>query len=93
MTGSVIWPAIPRLKRVAALVTGVVRDATDTYRYGGEEFLILLRRTNLTNAVTAAERIRSAIENAAIPHPTRGLVTASFGVAASRTAPGSAATR
>ena len=33
------------------------------YRYGGEEFLILLPETNLADAVSVAERIRETIED------------------------------
>lgn len=73
------------LKRIATVVGGELRDATDTpFRFGGEEFLVLFRRTDLQTALAVAERMRRAIESAAMSHPTHGIVTASFGVAASR---------
>jgi diguanylate cyclase (GGDEF)-like protein len=54
-------------------------------RYGGEEFL-LLPGMEMMDAVRLAERIRRSIESAAIPNDGagfRGIVTASFGAAAS----------
>jgi diguanylate cyclase (GGDEF)-like protein len=63
----------------------VLRQGTDhAYRYGGEEFLVLLPGTQGTDALEVAERLRAAIhaESASIrpPHgPTA--VTASAGLA------------
>ena len=75
------------LKRVAAILTAELRGIADhAVRFGGEEFLLLLPRMEMTNAMRVAERIRRAIEAAAIPNEgagARGMVTASFGVAAS----------
>jgi diguanylate cyclase (GGDEF)-like protein len=73
------------LQRVAAILSEELRMGRDEcFRYGGEEFLLVLRRTDLAGALAAAERMRQAIEDAAIPHPeTRsGVVTASIGAAA-----------
>jgi diguanylate cyclase (GGDEF)-like protein len=73
------------LKRIASIAEDELRGATDTpFRFGGEEFLVLFRRTDLATSLAVAERMRRAIEAAAMPHPTRGVVTASFGVAATR---------
>jgi diguanylate cyclase (GGDEF)-like protein len=75
------------LKRVAALLTAELRSGEDhAVRFGGEEFLLLLPKTDLPNAMRIAERARRAIEAAAIPNDGGGLggvVTASFGVASS----------
>jgi diguanylate cyclase (GGDEF)-like protein len=77
------------LKRVAALVTAQLRGSEDlAVRFGGEEVLLLLPRMQLTDAMQVAERIRRAIETAAIPNEgigSRGVVTASFGVASAST--------
>jgi diguanylate cyclase (GGDEF)-like protein len=74
------------LKRIAAILTADLRGAGDyAIRYGGEEFLLLLPELQLVDAMRIAERIRRAIEKAAIPNQGSGLggvVTASFGVAA-----------
>nr|WP_316651326.1 GGDEF domain-containing protein [uncultured Gellertiella sp.] len=73
------------LKQVAGLILSLLRDGHDyAFRYGGEEFLLLVREADLNRAVAIAERIRCALEGRAIPHPespTGPCVTASFGVA------------
>jgi diguanylate cyclase (GGDEF)-like protein len=77
------------LKRVAATLASELRGSGDhAVRFGGEEFLLLLPKTGLVDAMRVAERIRKAIEAAAIPNEgvgLRGIVTASFGVASSST--------
>ena len=76
------------LRLVARELRGGLRAGTDrAFRFGGEEFLLLLRRTSLSEAVLLAERLRRRIEAAALPHPRAegAVVTASFGVAAART--------
>ncbi|MCZ8315284.1 diguanylate cyclase [Phreatobacter sp.] len=53
-------------------------------RYGGEEFLVLLPGATLAEAQPAAERIRRAIEDLALPHAAAewGVVSVSIGLAA-----------
>ena len=76
------------LKQVASLLATGLRNAGDkAFRFGGEEFLVLMRRTELSQALGAAERLRRQIENAAISHPARPappVITVSLGVAAAR---------
>lgn len=75
------------LRRVAQELRAGLRAGTDrAFRFGGEEFLLLLRRTTLGEAVQLAERLRRRVETAALPHPLGGgaVVTASFGAAAAR---------
>jgi diguanylate cyclase (GGDEF)-like protein len=73
------------LKRVAGILQSELRDqADDAFRFGGEEFILVLRGANLSTAMRISERIRRAIEEAAIPHPalaTGQVVTVSMGVA------------
>jgi diguanylate cyclase (GGDEF)-like protein len=73
------------LKRVAGIIQSELRDhADDAFRFGGEEFILVLRKINLSSAVRISERIRRAIEEAAIPHPALAIgevVTVSLGVA------------
>ena len=73
------------LVQVAGVVRGELRTAGGhAFRYGGEEFLILLRNASEAVAVEIAERIRVALEALNIPHPglgTQGRVTVSLGVA------------
>jgi len=44
------------------LLSETLRPSDFGYRYGGEEFLILLPNTNLENAILVAERLRSVID-------------------------------
>lgn len=44
------------------LLTETLRPSDFGYRYGGEEFLIILPNTNLENAVLVAERLRTVID-------------------------------
>jgi diguanylate cyclase (GGDEF)-like protein len=67
--------------RGAALAIGAVLRTSDTaYRYGGEEFVVLLRETGLEDGVAVAERIRAAVEHFSLRGRSR-VVTASAGVA------------
>jgi len=74
------------LVRIASLIQSQLRRHNDhAFRYGGEEFVILLENSPRDTAMNVAERIRKAIEEAGIPNPGKGLdsrVTASIGVAA-----------
>jgi diguanylate cyclase (GGDEF)-like protein len=73
------------LRIVAGVIAGCVHRAGDTVaRYGGEEFAVLLTETDTAGAAILAERIRSAVEQRAVPHPAMasGRVTVSIGVAA-----------
>jgi two-component system, cell cycle response regulator len=72
------------LQAVARALANTVRSGDQVYRYGGEEFLILLPEQSLDEGLAAAERYRQAIEALAIPHdsnPPDNIVTISAGVA------------
>lgn len=59
------------LKRTARIIKDSVRDNDVVIRYGGEEFLVLLKRVNTPETVLLiAERIRGNIEQAGISHKT-----------------------
>jgi diguanylate cyclase (GGDEF)-like protein len=66
------------LQEVAAVIAGCVRATDTAYRYGGEEFCVLLRETSAVDAMTFAERVRQRIEQRFATDGTG--VTASFGV-------------
>ncbi|MGO8994663.1 MAG: diguanylate cyclase [Polyangiaceae bacterium] len=75
------------LKRVAATVLETVRAGDLVFRYGGEEFLVILPEQSVTDAVKAMERVRAAVQALAIRHPTvsrTGTLTLSVGVASLR---------
>ena len=72
------------LAAVAATIRDTVRGGDSVYRYGGEEFLVLLPNAPLDAAVGAIERIRLALVARAIGHPDSDIapvVTLSCGVA------------
>ncbi len=70
------------LKGVARSLKDTMREMDFVARYGGEEFAAVLPVTNEREAVTAAERIRKAIETAVYCHDDVELrVTCSLGVA------------
>jgi len=50
------------LERTAASIRGNIRDTDIAGRYGGEEFIIVLPRTDLASSWVAAERLRSIVE-------------------------------
>ncbi len=75
------------LRRVAQLVQAAARRGDLVFRKGGEEFVVVLPDTGDAEARLAAERIRSAVEQAGIPHrasPTAAVMTITVGVAASQ---------
>jgi diguanylate cyclase (GGDEF)-like protein len=77
------------LKAVAATLVGTARRGDAVYRYGGEEFLVILAEQSERTGYVALERMRLAIEALAIPHPANppsGVVTISAGLASLTTA-------
>jgi diguanylate cyclase (GGDEF)-like protein len=68
------------LQGVAEAIAATVRTTDTAYRYGGEEFCILLRETTAKDALVFAERLRHRIQQRFASGGQLGL-TASFGVA------------
>lgn len=50
------------LQQVGAILTEITRRSDMVFRYGGEEFIVLLPETDTEGAVTVAEKIRSVAE-------------------------------
>ena len=67
------------IRRIGKVLREGTRGIDLAARIGGEEFAILLVETQLNSGMEVAERLRSSIENMAVP--TAGNITASFGVA------------
>ncbi|MBP2700003.1 GGDEF domain-containing protein [Photobacterium lucens] len=65
---------------VSEQIQACVRVNDIAIRYGGEEFLILLPNTPLTNAHIVAERIRDAVHNIPVPHEGMSPISISIGV-------------
>lgn len=70
------------LQRVAQRMRDELRQSDAVYRYGGEEFVVVLREQSVSVGANAADRVRVAVERMGIPAPGGGVVTVSFGVSA-----------
>lgn len=70
------------LQEVAQRLQGQLRRGTSAYRYGGEEFVIVLTDTPLDLALDVAERLRRAVRSTPILTKVGPIeVTLSFGLA------------
>lgn len=71
------------LSSVAKWIKESLRDSDAVFRFGGEEFVILLSETDLAGAELVAERIRNTIESHTLAHDMATInITASLGVSA-----------
>jgi diguanylate cyclase (GGDEF)-like protein len=72
------------LRAIANTIRGALRAQDLAYRFGGEELLLVLPGAGPEDAAAVAARVRSAVEAAAMPHPSGigGVVTVSIGLAA-----------
>ena len=69
------------LSFVSKMLTGSIRSTDNCYRWGGEEFILILPQANLEAAARVAERIRTKIEKATCTFEGTDIkVTMSFGV-------------
>lgn len=72
------------LKSVSDELTAGVRESDVVYRYGGEEFVIILEGQDAQSASGVGERLRRSIEGLAIVHENRPMptiITVSTGIA------------
>jgi len=71
------------LKAVAHRIKNLCRESDLVFRYGGEEFVVLLNKTDRAGAQVIAERIRRGVEGQRIAGPgdnTHCPVTVSIGI-------------
>jgi len=70
---------------IAKTLRDNLRKTDEVFRWGGEEFVIVLPEVNLSSAIKVAENLRKAVESLGIEHKFSkpSLLTMSFGVAAS----------
>jgi diguanylate cyclase (GGDEF)-like protein len=66
------------LKSLVTYFMDIIRNIDMVYRWGGEEFIILLPETNLSRAMIVSERIREHVESNAIAEKYK--ITVSIGV-------------
>ena len=71
------------LKSVARTLRSTVRDVDRVFRFGGEEFVLLLPESDAAGALRTAERVRAAIGESVVvlPDGARARVSISIGVA------------
>jgi two-component system cell cycle response regulator len=72
------------LRAVARTIAEQCRGGDLIYRYGGEEFLLLLPEQRSAAGAILAERLRQSVESLTLPHAAKtppGVVTLSAGVA------------
>lgn len=71
------------LRAVATMLTTCLRSGDVAFRYGDDDFAIILPEQGAVRAAAAVDRVRVAIESLQVPHRGHplGLVTLSAGVA------------
>lgn len=70
------------LIRAVEIIQEDVRSSDEVYRFGGEEFVILLAATKLAEATQIAERLRAKIEGLTLEQDgVRIITTSSIGIA------------
>lgn len=70
------------LKLIAYRLKSIIRKADYIFRVGGEEFVVLMPKTNILAADIVAEKVRLELENT--EHDIAGKITVSIGVAERR---------
>jgi two-component system chemotaxis response regulator CheY len=71
------------LRAVAGVLATGLRASDRVYRWGGEEFLVVLPEQDLTGAAVVVDRLRRAVRDLAIEHraaPRHGVLTVSVGL-------------
>ncbi len=58
------------LRALGRVITGSIRTVDSAYRYGGDEFVVLLPETDIVGAFVVAEKIRAGAEEVGAASPT-----------------------
>lgn len=71
------------LRRVARAIRGTLRASDQPFRFGGEEFILILPDTDAQGATVVMERCRAGVYDLAAAHPASGCgrLTISLGAA------------
>lgn len=70
------------LAEIAQVIRQSIRSSDEAFRYGGEEFAVILPHTDMVEASIVAERIRIAVEQFRLSYEGRSVkVTVSTGIA------------
>jgi len=73
------------LKATAEIIRQTIRRSDEVYRYGGEEFVVILSNTSEGGAHFIAERVRKEIQKLRVSFNRLIKVTASIGICSSET--------
>jgi diguanylate cyclase (GGDEF)-like protein len=68
------------LRSVGRVILGSVRGVDSAYRYGGDEFLIMLPETDFIGAYVVAEKIREGVEEVSESLGTEATTSVSIGL-------------
>ena len=69
------------IRHIASIIKGNVRVSDTCFRYGGDEFAIILHDTNLSDSRKVAEKLRQKIENTSVKFMEKEVkVTVSMGI-------------
>ncbi len=69
------------LRQITELLRKESRKVDILFRYGGEEFCVILTHTSKQGALRYTEKMRKLIENSKFPETKESKVTSSFGIA------------
>jgi diguanylate cyclase (GGDEF)-like protein len=69
------------LKRIADVLRASCRDSDRVFRYGGDEFALLLPDTGLAGARTVASKVLQQVNAIGADDPSAALVNCSIGIA------------
>lgn len=72
------------LARVGAILAENIREGDVAGRFGGEEFIVLMRDADRERTLAVAERLRTAIETSGLSHADGAPLTISLGVSYAR---------
>lgn len=76
------------LRHLADTLRRILRPSDRLYRYGGEEFLLLMLAENAGEAEAAAERFLDAVRSSPVPVPGHGELPLRVTIGLARVAPG-----
>ena len=68
------------LRSLGAVISGSIRTVDSAYRYGGDEFVVLLPETDIVGAFVVAEKIRVGAEELELTLGTESQVSVSIGL-------------
>lgn len=69
------------IRHVARTLQGAVREGDTVYRFGGDEFVVVMEAQGMEQAWRVADRLRGALAEAPGPHGVSDQVTMSVGIA------------